>query len=90
MDFNFLNNSYIIVDIPDDYIFIHKFNEIIKNNEEIFEERSYYDKLIQFNLNDWYKNIQKVKLKKNSWHQFYVDAIRSNIYINNNYVSDHC
>lgn len=88
MDFNFLNSSYIIVDIPDDYIFIHKFNEIIKNNEEIFEERSYYDKLIQFNLNDWYKNIQKVKLKKNNWHQFYVDAIRSNIYINNNYVSD--
>lgn len=64
MDFNFLNSSYIIVDIPDDYIFIHKFNEIIKNNEEIFEERSYYDKLIQFNLNDWYENIQKVKLKK--------------------------
>ena len=32
---NFLNSSYVIIDIPDDFIFIHKFNELSKNNENI-------------------------------------------------------
>lgn len=85
---NFLNSSYVIIDIPDDFIFIHKFNELSKNGERVFEENEFYDKLIQFNLMDWFEKINNYGSSKNYWEQFYVDALRSNIYINNNYLYD--
>ena len=85
---NFLNSSYVIIDIPDDFIFIHKFNELSKNGERVFEENEFYDKLIQFNLIDWFDRINNNGNTKNYWEQFYVDALRSNIYINNNYLYD--
>ena len=85
---NFLHSSYVIIDIPDDFIFIHKFDELSKSKEPIFEENEFYDKLVQFNLMDWYKKINDCGNSKNYWEQFYVDALRSNIYINNNYLND--
>ena len=86
-----LNESYIIVDIPDDFIFIDKYDDLINKNMELYEENSYYDKLIQFNMNKWLDNlnIKKDNKKKfNNFEQFVLDALRSNIYINNHYISD--
>ena len=86
-----LNESYIIVDIPDDFIFIDKYDDLINKNMELYEENSYYDKLIQFNMNKWLDNlnINKYNKKKfNNFEQFVLDALRSNIYINNHYISD--
>ena len=46
-----LNESYIIIDIPDDFIFIDKYDDLINKRFELYIENSYYDKLIQFNMN---------------------------------------
>jgi hypothetical protein len=86
-----LNESYIIVDIPDDFIFIDKYDDLINQHVELYIENSFYDKLIQFNMNKWLENLNiKKNSKKNSnnFEQFVLDALRSNIYINNNYISD--
>lgn len=90
-----LNESYIIIDIPDDFIFIDKYDDLINKRFELYIENSYYDKLIQFNMNKWLDNLNIKKNGKkngkkntNSFEQFVLDALRSNIYINNNYISD--
>lgn len=85
-----LNESYIIIEIPDDFIFIDKYDDLINKNIELYEENSYYDKLIQFNMRKWLDNlnIKKNSKKINNFEQFVLDALRSNIYINNNYISD--
>ena len=89
-----LNSTYVFVDIPEDFIFVDKFEHLVSNGEQIYKENIYYDKLIQFNLKKWIESLNQKRFEgrkacdDDNWKQFVLDAWRSNIYINNNYVSD--
>ena len=89
-----LNSTYVFVDIPEDFIFVDKFEHLVSNGEQIYKENVYYDKLIQFDLKKWIKSLNQKRFEDrkaqddDNWKQFVLDAWRSNIYINNNYVSD--
>ena len=86
-----LNSTYVFVEVPDDFVFIDKYDDMIRDGDKVYEENSYYDKIIQFDFKSWIENLKNTHLKKETneyWNQFCLDAVRSNVYINDRYIKD--